>query len=49
MSPPLNELCQYIPYDALRKETVEASKYIKHMNPNFLEDIAESCVVAEES
>ena len=48
MSPPLNELCQYIPFDALRKEAVEASKYIKHLSPNFLEDIAESCVVAEE-
>lgn len=49
MSPPMNEMCQYIPYGALRNEAIAASKYIKYLSPDFLEGIAESCVVAEES
>jgi len=49
MSPPMNEMCQYIPFGALRKEAVESSKYIKYLSPDFLEEISESCVVAEES
>lgn len=45
MSPPMNKMCQYIPFGTLRKEAVEVRKYIKHLNPDFLDLIAESCVV----
>lgn len=49
MSPPMSELCQYIPFNALRAEAIEASKYIKYLSPDFLEKIAEPCIVVEGS
>lgn len=43
LSPPLTEICRYIPFSELKKQISEVQPFIRHLKPGFLEDISESC------
>ncbi|MGF7118023.1 EVE domain-containing protein [Methanobacterium oryzae] len=40
---PLKEICRYIPFSELKKQINEAKSFLRHLKPEFLEDISESC------
>ena len=40
---PLIDVCRYIAFDELRENTSKASPYIRHLDPQFLDDFAEFC------
>lgn len=40
---PLNEICDYISFSELKKQIGDAKSFIRHLRPEFLEDISESC------
>jgi hypothetical protein len=40
---PLSDLCRYIAFSALRENLAKAGPYVKHLNPQFLDDFAEVC------
>jgi predicted RNA-binding protein len=44
LNPPLPTVCQFIPYSALKKEIEQIGDRVKHMKPQFIEDIAEDCI-----
>jgi hypothetical protein len=47
LSPPLNEICRYISFSELKKQINDAKSFIRHLKPEFLEDISESCETDE--
>lgn len=42
LKPSLTEICQYIPYSALKSKLQQAATLLRHLRPEFLEDIAET-------
>jgi len=42
LSPPLVDMCKFIPYSELRKEVEQIGHRVKHMNYTFIKDIARS-------
>lgn len=47
LSPPLPEICRYIPFSTLKKKIQELKSVITYLKPEFLEEISESCEVEE--
>ena len=47
LSPPLPEICRYIPFSTLKKRISELGSVISYLKPEFLEEISESCEVDE--
>lgn len=47
LSPPLPEICRYIPFSTLKKRIGELESVITYLKPEFLEEISESCDVEE--
>ena len=45
LNPPMNRICSYISYSSLIESTSKASAFIRHLKPDFIEDIAESCAL----
>lgn len=43
LSPPLPEICRYIPFSTLKKRILELESVITYLKPEFLEEISESC------
>ena len=43
LSPPLPEICRYIPFSTLKKRIMELESVITYLKPEFLEEISESC------
>ncbi len=43
LSTPMNEICKYISFSALRNCIGKAGSMIKYLKPEFLDDIAETC------
>jgi len=43
LKPPLPKICRFIPYSELKKGTEKVKEYVKHLKPEFIEEIAESC------
>ncbi len=43
LTPPLCETCRFLPFDELRTEVKRVGEYTKHMKPDFLTSISESC------
>lgn len=41
LRPPLTEICQFIPYSALRQEFEQARDLLQYLSPEFLEKISE--------
>jgi len=47
LNPPLNEMCRFISYSSLTESISKASPFLRHMKPDFLEDISDSCEAEE--
>lgn len=47
LSPPLPEICRYIPFSTLKNRVEELESVITYLKPEFLEEISESCEVEE--
>ncbi|WP_299616976.1 EVE domain-containing protein [Pelagibius sp.] len=45
LKPPLVDICRYISFSDLRKNIESTTSFIKHMQPQFLNDFAEECVL----
>jgi hypothetical protein len=46
-TPPLNQICSYISFSALRHSMERAAGWTRFLRPEFLQDIAEPCVPDE--
>ena len=40
---PLNKICKFIPYSKLKERYEKARVFVKHLKPEFIDEIAESC------
>lgn len=47
VSPPLSEICRYLAFSVLRSEVLKLGNHVRHLKPEFIEEIAESCEVEE--
>jgi hypothetical protein len=47
LQPPLNEICRVITFADLRERVTQVMPFIKHVKPDFIEEIADSCVLPE--
>lgn len=47
LSPPLPEICRYIPFSILKNQIKELESVITYLKPEFLEEISESCEFEE--
>jgi hypothetical protein len=47
LSPPLAEICRFIPFSTLRERLRQVAPFVRYLRPDFLEEIAESCVIEE--
>jgi hypothetical protein len=48
LTPPMNQMCRFVSFSALRDAVSRYAPMVRHLNPAFLEDISESCEVEEE-
>lgn len=48
LEPPLRDICSYISFSSLSEAVSKYGKVAKHMKPDFLEEIAETCEIDEE-
>lgn len=42
LSPPLNEICKFVPFSSLRKQFKNNFPMLRYLRPNFLENISEN-------
>lgn len=47
LKPPLSEVCSYISFSALRNGLREVQAFVKYLKPDFLEELAEDCVLSD--
>lgn len=47
LSPPMSQVCSFIPISALRERLRGIASVVQYLRPEFIEDIAEVCVVGE--
>jgi hypothetical protein len=47
LSPPLAEVCRFIPFSPLRERLAQVAAFVRYLGPDLLNDMAESCEVAE--
>lgn len=47
LSPPLVDVCRYIPFSTLVARLEKAAGFIKYLKPEFLEELSEVCEVEE--
>ena len=47
LSPPLAEVCRFIPFSALRERLTQIAPFVRYLKPDFLDDVSESCEVEE--
>lgn len=47
LNPPLTKICRFVPYSILKKEIDQIGYRVRHMKPQFIDDIAESCELDE--
>jgi hypothetical protein len=47
LTPPMNEMCRFISFSALREAVTRYAPMVRHLNAGFLEDVSESCEVEE--
>jgi len=47
LDPPLFEVCRFISFDSLREQIKQVAPFIRHLKPEFLEEISESCELEE--
>jgi len=47
LSPPLPEICRFVPFSALREKVQSVAAFVQYLRPEFVEEIAESCELEE--
>ncbi len=47
LNPQLSEVCSYISFSSLRKRVKEVQGFVKYLKPDFLEELAEDCVLSD--
>ena len=47
LSPPMNQMCRFVSFTALKDAIGRYAPMVRHLNPGFLEDVSESCEVEE--
>jgi hypothetical protein len=47
LSPPLNQICRFLPFSALRSQIPQLASVLRYLKPEFLEEITENCEVGE--
>jgi predicted RNA-binding protein len=47
LSPPMSQICRFIPFSALRKAIAQITLIIQYLKPEFLEELSESCEIEE--
>ncbi len=47
LSPPMNQICRFISFSALREKISQVASVIRYLKPDFLEELSESCEVEE--
>jgi hypothetical protein len=45
LSPPMAEICRYIPFSALSAHIQKAEPYVRYLKPEFLDELSEACEV----
>ncbi len=48
LSVPLNRICRFIPFSALRERLKEVATVIAYLKPDFIEELSESCEIEED-
>jgi len=48
LSPPMSDLCRFISFSALNRQISQVSSVVRHLKPDFLEDLSESSEIEEE-
>jgi hypothetical protein len=48
LSPPLEQVCQYISFSQLRYHTDQVESFVRYLKPEFLDEFSEACVVEDE-
>jgi hypothetical protein len=46
LSPPLSEICRYIPFSTMKAEIKAVGQYLRFIKPEFLEELSESCEIS---
>ena len=47
LSPPMNQVCRFISFSALQESVSQIAGMVRHLKPEFLEDVSESCEIEE--
>ena len=47
LKPPLGEMCRFLSFSSLKNSLSQVAGYVRHLKPEFLEEISESCEVEE--
>jgi len=47
LKPPMADMCRLISFPALRKSIADTASVVRHLRPDFLVDISESCEIEE--
>jgi len=47
LSPPMSDLCRFIPFEELRTELDRAQHLVQFLKPEFLDSISEECVIPD--
>lgn len=47
LNPPLAGVCSYISFSALRNRLSQVQGFVKYLKPDFLEELAEDCILAD--
>ncbi|MCX6376105.1 MAG: EVE domain-containing protein [Armatimonadetes bacterium] len=47
LKPPMSQMCRFLSFQALRKSIDGVASYVKHVKPEFLLEVAESCEIEE--
>ena len=48
LSPPMSEICSFIPFSALHRHISQLGAYVQYLNPDFLDKLSESCEIEGE-
>ena len=47
LSPPLSEICRYIPFSVLKENIPKVESMLSYIKPDYLEELSESCEIEE--
>jgi len=47
LTPPMNQICRFISFSALRERVSQMADMTRYLRPEFLEEVSESCEVEE--